>query len=510
LSSVLVIQNKNNIYIGSDTAISTDLNGKYYRVNDCGEKLFCIDNKVIFCSGDLSLSYSIINTYKNSNNYTIDNLYNIIKQKYKNEYCLDVLVASIENGLSVLYQISPYNNFEIIKKQIDNSNDFAIWTGGIKTKECYNSAYNYILKRNTIEKVYYNTFSEISCECVGGNLILYKLNKEGIKQLLNVKINENPNIHYISELIGNLSLVIAERLIGQIIMGSNVYIEDENGKLNITGDLLTVYDGATPTPNVRVKLGQYDTGKYGLYLRNKTGDTTILNEDGIMQSWGDSISDSVDSTHKLRMDFYVPDNMVSIKMFKLFFRLLPYRAYSTGATSGGGTTTSNGGGDIFTSGNQMEDFETWYTLSNGLHTHGGSTGTDHHSHYHHEHDDYNTDSDEYSHYHTINYDGVHQHEMLILGSHKHQITLTDHNHTVGNHTHNITYGIYESTLATGVKVYIDGTLRLDNGGSGYTTDQANLDLSSWITTSGWHYLELSSSQLGRLSAAYFTQMFLSM
>ncbi|HOJ85283.1 MAG TPA: hypothetical protein PKY23_11340, partial [Bacillota bacterium] len=86
----------------------------------------------------------------------------------------------------------------------------------------------------------------------------------------------------------------------------------------------------------------------------------------------------------------------------------------------------------------------------------------------------------------------------------HTHTVSNHKHTVSNHTHPISYGIYTSTTATGVRVYVDGVERFGP----FTTDQTDLDLTTWITTTGWHTIELSSTRLGRIGATYFVQVFL--
>jgi hypothetical protein len=217
--------------------------------------------------------------------------------------------------------------------------------------------------------------------------------------------------------------------------------------------------------NERIKLGNYTTGKYGLRIKNKTGTATVLDEDGILQSWGDSQADNVDATHRLKLKFYIPTEVISVKQVRLNFSLEAFRAYETGAASGGGFTASFEG-DLVASGWVQENagVSTLSTLTSNSHTHG------------------------------------------IL-NHNHQVGF-NHSHSVGAHYHDLTFGIYESTSATGVKVFVDGTLRLDNGGSGYATDQANLDITSWVTTSGWHTVEFSSTQLGRINAAYFMQVFL--
>jgi hypothetical protein len=195
-------------------------------------------------------------------------------------------------------------------------------------------------------------------------------------------------------------------------------------------------------------------------------------------TWGDSIVDNVDATHKLKLKFYIPDGILLVQKLTLNFSVEAFRAYETGAASGGAsieTSESGGSGDFDTTGvSGMGIFQ--------------DTGVD--------------EMIPASTYHVHNMD-------FTLPSHSHSLSIADHTHDINipSHGHSILYGIYESTTAAGCKVYVDGTLRLDNGGAGYSTDQANLDLTQWVTTAGWHTIEISSTQLGRINAAYFIQIY---
>lgn len=215
-------------------------------------------------------------------------------------------------------------------------------------------------------------------------------------------------------------------------------------------------------------------------------------------AWGDSIVDNVDATHKLKLKFYIPDGVLKVQKLALNFSVEAFRAYETGAASGGGSTaTSAAGGDATIASKN-------YTTSQLAVTSGEFYGNTT-AHLGHTHDV----TDEGATYTTTN-DGAHSHEMPVHEHvHTHPIDLPAHSHdvTIPSHTHGITYGIYESTDAAGCKVYVDGTLRLNNGGAGYSTDQANLDLTQWVSTAGWHHIEISSTQLGRINAAYFVQVY---
>jgi hypothetical protein len=181
-------------------------------------------------------------------------------------------------------------------------------------------------------------------------------------------------------------------------------------------------------------------------------------------AWGDSIVDNVDSSHKLKLKFYIPDGVLKVQKFTLNFSVEAFRAYETGAASGGGVTATS------------SDNPDWGSLDNSVYT-GDSAQI--------------SNPPDYGDY----------------DSHSHALVSHSHDVTIPAHAHGIDYGIYESTSAQGCKVYVDGVLRLSNGGAGYSTDQSNLDLTQWISTAGWHYIEISSTRLGRINAAYFAQVY---
>lgn len=320
--------------------------------------------------------------------------------------------------------------------------------------------------------------------------------------------------------------VIAERLIGQIILGNQLNISDDDGMFTIVGNLLTVKD---PTDVVRVMLGEYTTGKYGLQLFNKTGDSVVLDEDGIIQTDTIQEADNVDSTHALKLKFYIDDGVISIRNIKLNFSLEAFRAYSTGASSGGGSTSGSGGGStnyyLSSGGLNFGSYSFDYSpvKSNGSHSHGntGSAGSHSHTSPNHLHAFWDTDTwmdgtnksasdNTLNASVTIDSGGDHYHATSSGGHHEHAIydfylTTPNHTHSVPSHTHGISYGIFESaSSATGVTIKVDGLTR---DSTGYTTDQANLDLTTWITTSGWHTIELTSTTLGRINASLYLKSF---
>lgn len=279
----------------------------------------------------------------------------------------------------------------------------------------------------------------------------------------------------------------------------------------------------------RLSMGQYAPGKYGLQLKNKAGNVTILDEDGIIQTDTLQEADNVDATHPLKLKFYIDDAVIRVERIKLAFSLEPFRAYSTGAASGGGATSGSSSTNTTESGGDTGfDVDTsspyWLTnyisgvISSESHSHTATTGTSGtHNHTFWDTDTW-ADGSVKSASDTTDSDGSHSHSVTVnsdshthsIKDHRHLIALPahshgmNHTHTLPNHTHDIVYGIYEGTSARGVSIKVDGVLR---DTTGYTTDQSNIDLTQWITTDGWHTIELTSTQLGRINASLYIKSF---
>ncbi|MGI6588025.1 MAG: hypothetical protein ACOX2N_04440 [Peptococcia bacterium] len=259
--------------------------------------------------------------------------------------------------------------------------------------------------------------------------------------------------------------------------------------------------------------------KYGHRIIAADGQTVILDDRGIMQTWEVSKEDNVDANNPLVLDVYVPSSAEKIVRGRLRLRLKPFRVYSKGNSSGGGSTvTSTSGGGVSTSTasgggasqTSREDF--WYfgtggsggiavtpTLNN--HNHGIKDGT------------VLVDKDgnwipfsaSGKHAHPI--DSAHTHKVDIP-SHAHNFSVPSHSHSVSvpSHTHGINYGIYTSTTAAGVTIKINGTDRTSALGGPFNSGQAGLDLVPYLTQ-GDNVIEFSSTKLGRISVSLHIQSY---
>jgi len=190
---------------------------------------------------------------------------------------------------------------------------------------------------------------------------------------------------------------------------------------------------------------------------------------------GDTDSDSLDATNSFSLKFYMPSETVKVLRFTLRFWLLPFRAYSKTAAAGGGDSVTSGTSSATTTGLENWGTATWggVILAAANHDHAGAVTADGaHSHYIYKHD------------HNI--------------GHTHWVTVSDHTHTA-------VYGIYKGTSATGVTVTINGVDRTAalGGGTGFTTDQTDLDITAYVTyPEAENTITLTSTQLGRIRVQY--------
>jgi hypothetical protein len=322
-------------------------------------------------------------------------------------------------------------------------------------------------------------------------------------------------------------------LADKVVVNELYALATEDGLSKLTAEGLLTFDRSLVE---RVRAGRWvenSTEHFGLRVRAQDGQTVLLDDRGVLQTWQEGRTDNVDANYPLVLNVYVPSETRSIKKALLRFRLLAFRAYSTGAAAGGGTVVSAGSVTSEAGGGQTSGDDVWtlvgsaripadwfsdsagshsHTItvySGGDHTHTGQTSwTIPQVNPDHQHD-----------YRYMNSSGLHNHSASCstAGSHAHSCpskhthsvaahthSVPGHSHTIPSHTHSIQYGIYTSTTPLDVTVKINGTDRTSALGGPFNSDQSSLDISPYLGT-GWNTIELGSSRLGRIDAAIFIQ-----
>ncbi|MCL6458834.1 MAG: hypothetical protein K6T85_12575 [Gorillibacterium sp.] len=253
MSSVIVIQTYESLWIGADSAVSVRLGDKTYRWHEDGQKLFVVDESVIFCSGSMNLAQQVMDDYRESKDFSLQNLQRIASTRHSEyvrlnpaEYvegenlCLGIMVNKFENGRTVVYSINPYDNFEIVERVLTDNTQFAIWAGGIRVNEASTAAITRFRETFNVVSALQYAFDHISYEAVGGNLTVYEVTAAGVRKHMVAPIAEKSGIKRLSDSIlaeQHAHLVVAETIIGQL--GNFVTMEIGTGnnvtKINTNG-----------------------------------------------------------------------------------------------------------------------------------------------------------------------------------------------------------------------------------------------------------------------------------
>lgn len=265
----------------------------------------------------------------------------------------------------------------------------------------------------------------------------------------------------------------------------------------------------------RVQLGNWSAGRYGLKLTDASGNRTILDDNGILQSWQDGRCDNVDDKNPLKLHIYIPKETQRIYKAALRIYTEGFRAYSkatewkgtqsTSTDSGGGdyTSTDGGGGDYTSTEYDGGRVETSHGASN---VQGGMQRV--------------WVQGEGKGYIEIYQTTYHEHEVDIpnhshgvqIPGHTHGVSIPNHSHGVDipGHQHDIVFGIYQE-YASNVRteIYINGTDRtaIISGGGYVYGNNDEMNLTSYLKN-GWNEIEVRSNGRCRVDATIFIQALL--
>ncbi|WP_010247741.1 phage tail spike protein [Peptoniphilus rhinitidis] len=266
----------------------------------------------------------------------------------------------------------------------------------------------------------------------------------------------------------------------------------------------------------RVQLGNWSSGRYGLKLTDASGNRTILDDNGILQSWQDGRCDNVDSSNPLKLHIYIPKETQRIYKAALRIYTEGFRAYSKATEWKGtqSTSTDSGGGDYTSTDSGGGDYpSTDYGGGKVQTSHGASHVRDTMARV-------NVQGSANGGYVEIYKVTYHEHEVDIpehrhdvrIPSHTHDVRIPSHTHGVDipGHGHDIVFGIYQE-YASNVRteIYINGTDRTAAiSGSGYVYgNNDEMNLTAYLKN-GWNEIEIKSNGRCRVDATIFIQALL--
>jgi hypothetical protein len=192
--------------MAADSRGCIEHNGQYFASTEDFQKINKIGDKIVFGSGSALVVTNIIDRYKKTSDQSIQSLQNIAKQEVKNfksEFKdvdlgntrhAELIVGCIENGTSVVYSISSYEDFRILRVEGDNHNNtIALGTHRDKAMELANKLQN---SMHPVE-MYKYIYNLLADEQMGGTLTLYALNKYGVFRFEQHKIIDSKPLKYV-------------------------------------------------------------------------------------------------------------------------------------------------------------------------------------------------------------------------------------------------------------------------------------------------------------------------
>lgn len=290
MSSCLVLQAKDKLYIGADTSSSVFIDDKLYRLNNNTKKLFLLDdNTVLYCAGNNSIAEKVaqhISSVYCRNDFSLISLKNWLiemypyKNKDKTVYDVEILIATFKNNRTIVYQMSQYKNYDIVSFEVSDAG-VQILSAGIKNAECVSFAENELLNKSGVKSIFRTTFNNLSCNYIGGCLDLYEITKNGaIKIFDNEKINEH-GIQYVHDVFNGLSVSLnAEVLVSKLVMSENLWIENNSGNYKFNDSGFTATNG-----NNTIKIQPNQSGElFSIY--NGNNKQVYINSDGDVEFAG--------------------------------------------------------------------------------------------------------------------------------------------------------------------------------------------------------------------------------
>lgn len=236
MSACIVFQQNQKSYVASDGAVSVNFGKENIRIKNNYKKTFCYENNLIFCSGRIRIVESIVSEIKRRKNITIEDIVLICKNNFVDEGLLELFLTKFDKCI-VSYQLSSYNNFAPIKRIVEKENT-EVLSLGFNAGKNLERVFEHIGKYKSIEEMVKNIYMDICCAEVGGVVDIYEISYDGIKNSSTIDLKDKAPMISIAKNKGNL--VVAETIVGKMLIGQNLIIANENNSMIIDKDGILV------------------------------------------------------------------------------------------------------------------------------------------------------------------------------------------------------------------------------------------------------------------------------
>lgn len=524
MSLCLTIMDKDNIYMGADSATSTIVNGDIVRVDTNARKIFDTNDYIIFCCGKVDNIRLILQYIKENKLRGIEDYLRSICNDNNDVFEAELL--TYDKTKRVLYTFSQYNRFNKVEYK-HPKDGIQILTSGYRTKEAFEIAKECIQNGEEVFDIFKDTYTKLICNGIGGNVVVYS-NITHMRMFPLIDTTTCINIQGLDTYFIN-----GEVICGQLVLGNKLVAKSDDGVVNISGNLISIYD---KSGNKIVDLGEYASNTYGLMLYDDDGNV-LIGREGLLNTYQDTVQENVDYYHPLILRAFIPENTKSIYKAYVRITLENFRAYSRGAKSSAQQTRSTSDGGYRASTTSSSPSQSRSTDSGGgsyisesTDVDGWWSGTDGHDHgitpytrlaiYDGTEEVLSSDGKKKvsclrggGGWETFVPSGQHKHDVRInIPNHSHEFTIPSHSHgfevpyhshefTIPSHSHDIEYGIYEGTRASNVYLRVNNTLV----GGAYNSNMDAIEITPFLAIGAWNTITLSSTTLGRINASIFVQ-----
>lgn len=270
MSSCLVFQEKNKLYIGADSILSTLENNEIITSTIEAQKLFCFGNTIMFCAGDIESVKKTVKWCRSvffQSEINIDLLSEFLNHEFPSKtkfFNVEIIIALYENNQPMVYQLSQYENF--YPKLYTVSEGINIITAGIQCQNVFDYAYSSLISHIPVKKIFLTLYDGNKFDNIGGHATLYELSSNGINELL------HPNIIDSISIDETYFFICADLLVGRTVLSENLQVVNDANNFTIDKNGLL----AKATNNFSVSINPNNPSAI---FTIKNGSNTVLGVD---------------------------------------------------------------------------------------------------------------------------------------------------------------------------------------------------------------------------------------
>lgn len=268
-------------------------------------------------------------------------------------------------------------------------------------------------------------------------------------------------------------LVAANIITADMVQTGELRSVAGNMRIDLDNNIMQIADNLGHN---RVLLGEYESDKFGIQIKDSINNRTLLDDKGLLNSWQENMTENFDSNHPAKLKFYLPPNAGEVVDLRLSFSLGKFRSYVD---------------TVFASLSDTVSTDVTFITPKPTSSAGG-------------------------HSHSVSYSEIFGYSVSTAPSHSHTIDLR-HSHDVNmSHNHELRYAVFEGDVPSNVGIKIDGIdITEDLGGTwSGEIEVSDLNIKPYITTNGWHTIEFfmpeasGAPTVGRVVANIFGMIFM--